>query len=136
MTTALRRFAFALGLTVATSLAAAARAETWTTIDYPGASLSEALGINERGDVVGRWADADGDIHGFLLRHGRFTSLDVPGATFTAALDINNLGVVGGRYFDADGVSRGFTWKDGRFTQIDFPVPWTLAFGGSTTSDA
>ena len=41
-----------------------------TTIDFPGAILTEAFGINERGDIVGVFEDAAG-LHGFLLRRGR-----------------------------------------------------------------
>ena len=36
-----------------------------TTIDVPGAILTEAFGINERGDIVGVYEDAAG-LHGFL----------------------------------------------------------------------
>jgi hypothetical protein len=40
------------------------------TIDVPGAIRAIAFGINERGDVVGGYADGVG-FHGFLLSRGR-----------------------------------------------------------------
>jgi uncharacterized membrane protein len=41
-----------------------------TTVDVPGAIRTIAFGINERGDVVGGYADGAG-FHGFLLSRGR-----------------------------------------------------------------
>ena len=122
MTRFLRRFGIAIGLTVL-ALAADSRADSPISIDYTGDETlgTEAFGINDRGDIVGRWFDFDENIHGFLLRNGRFTPLDVPGAITTGALDINNFGVVVGRTVDAEGVSHGFVWKDGRFKLFDYP---------------
>jgi hypothetical protein len=40
------------------------------TIDVPGAIRTIAFGINERGDMVGGYADSAG-FHGFLLSRGR-----------------------------------------------------------------
>jgi uncharacterized membrane protein len=39
-----------------------------TTLDYPGAKATAALGINERGDIAGGYIDANGHPSGFLLR--------------------------------------------------------------------
>lgn len=41
-----------------------------TSIDVPGAVRTIAFGINERGDIVGGYADSAG-FHGFLLSRGR-----------------------------------------------------------------
>jgi len=38
-----------------------------TTIDYPGARATAALGINEQGDIVGGFIDANGQPRGFLV---------------------------------------------------------------------
>jgi probable HAF family extracellular repeat protein len=38
----------------------------FTTIDVPGATLTQAFGINELGQIVGRFRDAGGASHGFL----------------------------------------------------------------------
>jgi hypothetical protein len=39
---------------------------TFTSIDFPGASFTQAQGINPRGDIVGRY-DSAGMTHGFLF---------------------------------------------------------------------
>ena len=112
-------------------------------------SFSEATNINDRGDVTGQWADANGFFHGFLLRkEGGLTSLDVPGATDTYALGINDSGLVVG-YWDLLDLQTGntlallgFTWKDGAFidTQISFPgaagvLPGAGLFGVNSRGD-
>jgi probable HAF family extracellular repeat protein len=39
---------------------------TFTTIDVPNGNFTNAFGINERGQIVGRYVDASGNVHGFL----------------------------------------------------------------------
>jgi uncharacterized membrane protein len=90
-------------------------------IDFPGANETIASGINARGDISGRYDDANGVVHGFLLRKGVFTTIDVPGASFTSARAINARGDIAGRMQDAAGVDHGFLLHDGQFTQIDVP---------------
>jgi probable HAF family extracellular repeat protein len=61
-----------------------------TRIDPPGSLLTEAFGINNRGQIVGYYDDTSGRPHGFLLDRGTYTTLDAPGQANTAAVDINN----------------------------------------------
>ena len=78
-----------------------------TTIDVPGASSTQPLGINPRGDISGMYS-AGGTTHGFLLdKDGSFTSIDVPGASSTAAQGINPQGDIVGTY-SAGGITHGF----------------------------
>ena len=49
---------------------------TFTTIDVPGATSTQAHGINPRGDIVGTY-EAGGIRHGFLLHEGAFTAIAV-----------------------------------------------------------
>ncbi len=70
------------------SLAGAERQLVFTTLEVPGAVLTNAQGINARGDVVGFYIDTAGLNHGFLWRRGEFASIDVPGARVTAARGI------------------------------------------------
>jgi len=81
--------------------------DEFTSIDFPGASLTQAWGINPRGEIVGAYDDADGVRHGFLLSGDEFTSFDFPGASFTVAFGINSRGDIVGWYMTA-GVSHGF----------------------------
>ena len=97
----------------------------FTTIDPPGASgeLTFAIGINDRGQIVGYYVDACGTLHGFLRdKRGVFTTIDHPDAPLaTAALDINNRGQIVGTYADAEETTHGFLLDKGVFTTIDFP---------------
>src|SRR6266850_2334828 len=71
---------------------------TFTPINLPGASSTQALGINPGGDVVGIYRDATGTQHGFLLSGEIFTTIDFPGAVFTSARGIGPGGDIVGSY--------------------------------------
>jgi probable HAF family extracellular repeat protein len=94
----------------------------FTTIDVPDAVQTFVRGINDAGDLVGRYDTADHILHGFLqTADGRFQTLDFPTATIeTVAGAINARGEIVGRTTTATG-THGFLFKDGRFRQIDFP---------------
>src|SRR5947209_6804671 len=68
------------------------------TIDFPGAIATEAMSINDLGDVVGFYTNPDGTMHGFLFSQGAYSSVDFPGATLTGAMGINNKGQMVGFY--------------------------------------
>jgi len=105
-------------------------------IDFPNGFNTVASGINARGDISGRYDDANGDVHGFLLRKGVFTAIDVPGASFTSARAINARGDIAGRMKDADGVDHAFLLHDGQFTQVDFPgASFTVGRGINNAGD-
>jgi uncharacterized membrane protein len=105
-------------------------------IDFPNATETLANGINARGDIVGRYADAEGVFHGFLLRKGVFSTIDFPGASLTAAFALNARGDIAGHFVDANGIEHGFLLRDGEFTQIDFPgAAGTFARGISNAGD-
>ena len=59
--------AFFVGAFVLTLVAipSGASAFTFTTIDVPGATATIAFGINNRGQIVGLYADVSGALHGF-----------------------------------------------------------------------
>ena len=65
------------GLALAGPVLAAPQPETrhyvFTTVDFPGATGTEVLGFNSQ-TLVGDFADADGNTHGWLLRHGTGSS--------------------------------------------------------------
>ena len=54
-----------------TSVAGVAPSFQFVTIDYPGATYTQAVGINPRGHIVGSYRDSAGKQHGFLLLRGR-----------------------------------------------------------------
>ncbi len=102
-----------------------------TILDFPGANLTEAVGVNDGGQVVGDYRDAaTGVFHGFLWDAGQFLTIDVPflGARLTGPNGINNVGQIVGFYFDnnvsesfPNGHARGFLYDNGSFTSFDYP---------------
>jgi probable HAF family extracellular repeat protein len=109
---------------------------SFRTIDVPGATGSGALDINDRGEIVGGYQDAQGRTHGFRLRKGVFTTIDPPGAVdvpgspgfaATAPFGISNRGQVVGQYADAQGL-HAYLLDDGVYRTIDPPAgPGTTA---------
>ena len=75
-------------VTLATTVAAAARSLAFITIDFPGAILTNAQGINAGGEIVGGYTDTAGRQHGFVLSGGQFQSIDVPNSRSTFARGI------------------------------------------------
>jgi uncharacterized membrane protein len=72
---------------------------TYSIIQFSGATLTNARGINPEDEIVGVYRL--GVNHGFLLPAGdftNFTTLDFPGASATRALGINARGDIVGSY--------------------------------------
>ena len=67
------------------------------TIEFPGATFSVPIAINDRGQIVGYYI-RNGVDHGFVLDNGVFTTIDVPGADASRALGINKQGDIVGYY--------------------------------------
>ena len=81
-----------------------------------------AFGVNDNGDVVGRFV-ANGTAFGFLLRNGELTILSFPGAqSGTTPTSINDQGVVVGNFsLSPDDTGHAFMWKDGVFSNVSPP---------------
>ena len=114
---------------------------TFSSIDVPNATLTQAWKINAAGQVSGRYKNPDGAWHAFVMSDGAFTSIDVPGASQTASFPssvaINAAGDVVGSYCSAapcpvrvtDNLAavHGFLLRHedgdnaGQVTTIDFP---------------
>jgi uncharacterized membrane protein len=78
------------------------RKGVFTTIDPPGAidvegtpgfAATAPFGINNRGQVVGQYADAQG-LHAYLLDDGVYRTIDPPAGPGTTAVDINDRGQI------------------------------------------
>ena len=118
-------------------LATAAAQVTFTTIDVPGAVVTDVLGINNAGDMVGYYANsASGPTHGFLFSDGSFTTLDYPGADSTRAASINDSGQIVGCALKGDAAEVGFLYDGGTFTTIRVPgTSATVAQGINNNAD-
>src|SRR6516164_6524668 len=82
-------------------------------LDFPSATATRALGINDAGQIVGAYDNASGH-HGFLYANGVYTSIDdplagpMPGQGTYAAAGINNTGHIVGYYVDGSSKFHGF----------------------------
>jgi hypothetical protein len=116
------------------------RAGRFTSIDFPGAVITEVWRITDGGQILGRYqSSTDGKYHLFLLNNGVFSPVpDVPGSLQTAPADVSfgdldGAGNIVGDYADqtpimqrfkfgkASGNLRGFLLSGGGYTAIDFP---------------
>jgi probable HAF family extracellular repeat protein len=98
---------------------------SYQELRVPGSTGTDPYAINGRGDIVGSYSDAEGQVHGFLYRDGVFSAIDVPGSSTTIAVDINLDGTIAGN-FD----THGYIFRDGEFQTIDAPG----AFESSVTA--
>ena len=84
----------------------------------PGAPDSTAMGVNDRGDVVGQ-----SGAHAVLWRNGRIVDLGTLGGSYSAAVDVNERGDVAGYSQVADGAgNHAFIWRGGRLIDLS-PLP-------------
>jgi len=84
-------------------------------LDYPGAGApcTAPRWINERGDIVGGYANSLSEcyafqLHGFLLVDGQYTAIDFPGSVYTQVLAVNDDGQLVGQFTDNSGKVHGF----------------------------
>jgi len=113
-------FTFAAVLAAFFLVSQTATAQSFITVDYPGAALTAVRQINNNGVMAGRYVDAQNVIHGFVLQNGAFTNIDFPSAQQTAVWGMNDNGDLVGRY-GKGGVQHGFLLSQGVFTTVDPP---------------
>jgi probable HAF family extracellular repeat protein len=89
-------------------------------LSLPGAQ-SEAMGINDRGAVVG-WSTnlsvPNGPMHAVLWQGGVTIDLNPPGALASEAIGINNAGDIVGWYALSDGIEHAAVWRNGVMTDL------------------
>jgi uncharacterized membrane protein len=104
-------------------------AGTFSPLDaaFAGVIFTDAIGINDVGQIVGDYGDATGT-YGFLDNGGIFSAIDVPftGGTATQAWGINEAGQIVGIYMDAASHIHGFL-----ATPAAIPEPSSLYLIGS-----
>jgi probable HAF family extracellular repeat protein len=81
------------------------------TIAMPGASATQAFGVNDNGEIVGTYTTGTGNnavTHGFTWMNGKFTTVNYPMASSTTINGVNDEGDIVGFYTDAKGNTDGF----------------------------
>jgi len=102
--------------------------------DYnvPGAAATALVGINNHGDLSGKYWDKAGNAHIFMTVGSVITTWVVPGAVGTPYIsNINNARDVVGTYNDASGVSHGYLrTPTGHFIYLNDPHQGTQPGAG------
>lgn len=98
---------------------------------YLGGNLSQAYGINNKGQVVGYSSTTSGQSHAFLWQTGTMTDLGTLGGNFNSskAYDINNKGQVVGYSSTTSGQPHAFLWQNGTMQDLGL-------YGTNDCSDA
>jgi hypothetical protein len=81
------------------------------TLAYPGATMTQAFGVNDSREVVGSYTVGSGNsavTRGFVWLNGKFASVGIKGANSTTINGINDEGDLVGFYTDAKGNTDGF----------------------------
>jgi len=109
-----------------------AQTYTFTQLDVPTATFTEARALNDSGQVVGEFKVGTGPTTAFIYSSGTFTTFSPTGAAYTQAVGINSGGEVVGSYRDASSVwhafLRGAKGKAPRIATLD-PAGSTSTFG-------
>ena len=110
-----------------------AQTYTFTQIDGPKSTFTEARGINDNGEAVGEFSTTTNKgvttTTGFLYNTmGRMISFGPRGASVVQAIGVNSSEQVVGMYLDAaSNVWHGYRYAKGKFTSLD-PAGSTLTF--------
>ena len=94
---------------------------TFTPENFPMATQTQVIGINNTGWTDGFYVDAAGVTHGFTFNAGTYTRVDAPGTAFNQLLGINDsLTAVGYSSTDPTGMTLQMSFKEsaGTFTHI------------------
>jgi probable HAF family extracellular repeat protein len=112
----------------------------FTTIDDPlrgPGGHTDAVGINNAGQIVGDYQDSSGNYHGYFYNNGTYTTLNAPGAEDTFATAINNYGDIVGSYRDLGHMLHGFLYSGGLYTtSVEVPRNRTQSLSGNRAKKA
>jgi hypothetical protein len=93
----------------------------FTAINFPKSTATQAIGINDKGDVVGLYLDSAGAQHGFLKKGSKYTSIDVTGDNSTEAWGINNSGQIAVFAISSAGGYESFVYNGKTFKKVADP---------------
>jgi len=121
-----------LAFTLLALVASACAQFTFTSIDFPGGTLTTARGINNHGEIVGAYRVVP-PRHALLIKAAQFIPLaptTVLGTNYSEAFKSNDRGSVVGQFIGDDGFTHGFLLSQDVVTTLDFPgASDTYAYG-------
>ena len=90
----------------------------YTTLDWPGATSTSLTAINNKGQIVGFYFDAQSHFHGILVDGAQITEVQVPGIAQPEFCGLTNDGTIAGN--DAE-EQAGFVLKSDVVQVIEVP---------------
>jgi probable HAF family extracellular repeat protein len=120
----LQKLVLPLSLFVLFSMSAALAQTSYSfqTVNYPGDSFTQLLGINNSGDIAGYHGFAVNSGFTYSLKTGNFTTENYPKAAMTQVIGINNEPFkTTGFYVLKNGKTYGFTDYQGTFVSVSYP---------------
>jgi hypothetical protein len=93
----------------------------FTAVNFPKSKGTQAIGINDKGDVVGLYLDSSSVQHGYVKRGTKYTSIDVTGDTSTEAWGINNSGQITVFALSSVGSYESFLYNGKTFKKVSDP---------------
>ena len=93
----------------------------FTAINFPKSNGTQAIGINDAGDVVGAYLDSASVQHGFVKKGSKYTRIDVTGDTTPYAWAINNSGQMVVFALNSAGGYDSFVYNGKTFKKIADP---------------
>src|SRR5260370_22764630 len=107
------------------------------TINYPGDTFTQLLGINNSDMIAGYHGATVNKVFTLVLSSMTFTNENFPGSAQTQVIAINNNSTTAGFYIDATGNTHGFTDTRGTFLTVDFPgTPFNHLLAQNATAQA
>jgi probable HAF family extracellular repeat protein len=93
----------------------------FTAINFPKSNGTQAIGINDNGDVVGMYLDSTSTQHAFLKKGTKYTSFDVKNDTISTAWGINNKGQIALFALNSSNSYESFLYNGKTFKKIGDP---------------
>jgi hypothetical protein len=118
----LKSLTLSLGAAILLSMSAFAQTYNFQTLNYPGDTFTQLLGINNSGDIAG-YHGASPDNKGFTYstKNAAFTTENYPGSQQTQVIGINNEPFKTSGFYILKGKTIGFTDYNGTFTSVAYP---------------
>ncbi len=117
----LKSLALSLGVAVLCMSSAFAQSYNFQTVNYPGDTFTQLLGINNSNEIAGYHGATTNKGFTFNLPTDKFTDENYPGSQQTQVIGINNNPFKTSGFYILHNQTVGFTDYQGTFTSVHFP---------------
>jgi hypothetical protein len=117
----LKSLTLSFGVALLLSMSAFAQTYNFTTINYPGDTFTQLLGINNSGDIAGYHGASVNQGFTYSSKTAMFTNENYPGSQQTQVIGINNEPFKTSGFYISKGKTSGFTDYKGTFVSVAYP---------------